>query len=156
MYVRDLDGGAQQESLAVILSRALEGERINQVRELRRLGDTSLYVSGFFADQFVRKTVDVDYYITMGHHAYSSLARILESGRRGDRMFVGLYAELAEKFSSLVDLLNEISERLALTSQQGLLRLYERFLKTGSVRIARLLAAEGMVPALAGKPRGSQ
>ncbi|MDX5398674.1 MAG: hypothetical protein LPK92_02955, partial [Actinomycetes bacterium] len=60
----------------------------------------------------------------------------------------GLYEELAAKFGAIVDLLNEVSERVSLTSQQGVVRLYERFLKTGSSRMARLLAEEGVIPPL--------
>jgi len=146
-WVRAEDGTLQQEPLALILARALEAHREERAAALRQIGDTSLWVSGFFADSLERKLVDVRYYMSMGHLAYSSLARIRAAEPVG-----GLYEELAGKFAAIVDLLNEVSERVALTSQQGVVRLYERFLKTGSARVARLLAAEGVIPPL-GKQR---
>lgn len=145
LYVREGDGSLQQEPLALILRRALEGEGRERMAALRRLGDTSLYLSGFFAGHVDAQVVDAGYYAAMGHHAYAALARDLE----GRGTLGGLYDELASKFTELVDVLNEMSERVALSSSQGLLRLYERFLRTGSSRIARLLAAQGVVPALA-------
>jgi hypothetical protein len=46
----------------------------------------------------------------------------------------------------LVDLLNEVSERTLHSTNVGLARLYERWLKTGSERLARLLAQQGIAP----------
>ena len=154
LYRRDSDGSLREEPLALILKRALEQEGPERQKELRRLGDVSLYVSGFFSDHLEGKVVDVDYYVGMGQEAYGSLARMLEVGRGRDLGFASVFGELAEKFTQLVDLFNEVSERLALTSQQGLLRLYERFQRTGSTRLARLLAEQGMVPVLANRSRG--
>lgn len=155
LFVREEDGTLQQEPLALVLGRALEGQGAEQERALRRIGDTSLYLSGFFADALDRKVVDVRYYVSMGHLAYSTLARLLDGRSRAATM-AGLYTELALKFSAIVDVFNEVAERVALGSQQGLLRLYERFLKTGSSRLARLLAEQGMTPTLGPRPREVQ
>jgi hypothetical protein len=129
-----------EEPLALILKNALEAAGGERVRALRQLGDTSLWVSGFFSDHVDSQVVDVSYYIGMGHHAYGSLAQMPRAPSRT------LYGELAAKFSRLVDVLNEMSERAALTSERGLLRLYERFRRTGSARVARLLAEQGLMP----------
>jgi hypothetical protein len=45
-----------------------------------------------------------------------------------------------------VDILSEVSERSACSSSRDLLRLYERWLKTGSVRTGQLLAERDVVP----------
>jgi hypothetical protein len=144
LWVRGEDGTLQQEPLALILATALEAQRKDErASALRRIGDTSLWVTGFCGDSLEPKLVDARYYMSMGHLAYSSLARLQAREPMGE-----LYEELAEKFGSIVDLLNEVSERVALTSQLGVVRLYERFLKTGSVRLARMLADEGVIPPL--------
>ncbi|WP_373045611.1 hypothetical protein [Vulgatibacter sp.] len=143
LFVREEDGSLQQEPLALVLARALEAQREERAAALRKIGDTSLWVTGFFSDSLEPRLVDARYYMSMGHLAYSSLARLLDPQPNA-----GLYEELAEKFGAIVDLLNDVSERVAMTSQQGVLRLYERFLKTGSARTARLLAQEGVIPPL--------
>jgi hypothetical protein len=153
LFSPDEDGVPGLEPLALILKRALEERGAGRARELRRLGDVSLYLSGFFSDHLERRIVDLRYYMQMGHLAYSSLAGLL-TGRR-DVARARLFAELADQFAPLVDVLNEVSERLALSSQRGVLRIYERFLRTGSARLARLLAAQGMAPAFY-RPGGVQ
>ncbi|HET7788634.1 MAG TPA: hypothetical protein VFL36_21850 [Myxococcales bacterium] len=140
LYVQAEDGTLQQRPLAFLLKEALEEAGPSRLRLLRRLGDTSLFVSGFFPDSLARRSslVDVDYYIAMGGRAYDAVARhALESS---------LWEELSEKFRLLVDLLNEVSERTLSSTNAGVVRLYERWLKTGSGRLATLLVQKGVVP----------
>src|SRR6266436_1017838 len=140
LYVEAEDGTLQQKPLAFLLKEALEEAGPARLRLLRRLGDTSLFISGFFPDSLARRSslVDVDYYIAMGGRAYDAVARhALERS---------LWAELSDKFRLLVDILNEVSERTLASSEAGLLRLYERWLKTGSDRLANALVRQGLVP----------
>jgi len=130
----------QDEALGVRLARAIQDAGIAQRDGLRRVGDLSLFISGFFSDSLNRSLVDVDYYIQLGECAYGSLAR------RGDETFTDVFDELAEKFTSFVDVLGEVSERTALTSNADLLRLYEKWIRTKSRRSGDLLAARGIVP----------
>lgn len=140
LYVQAEDGTWHQKPLAFLLKEALEEEGPARVRLLRRLGDTSLFISGFFPDSLGRRSslIDVDYYISMGGRAYDAVARhALERS---------LWEELADKFRLLVDLLNEVSERTLACHDAGVLRLYERWLKTGSDRLATLLVRQGVLP----------
>jgi hypothetical protein len=135
------------EPLALILKRALESTPEERYRHLKRLGDTSLFVSGFFGDSLARSVVDVDYYISMGERAYDAL-----SAKYGPSGTHELFGELAERFAQFVDLFAEIAELSDLSSNRGLLRLYERFLLTGSERVAERLRQKG-VALFAGPPR---
>lgn len=129
-----------EEPLAIVLTRALASGGSRQRLELRRVGDLSLFVSGFFSDSLKRKLVDVDYYATLGGYAYGSLSRVERD------TFASVFGELAEKFASFVDVLNEVSERSSLASNTDMLRLYEKWLRTGSRRDGELLASRGIVP----------
>ncbi|MGC4000813.1 MAG: hypothetical protein QM767_26520 [Anaeromyxobacter sp.] len=137
LFVEEPDGTVRAEPLAVILMNALRSERAVRTRELRRLGDTSLFVSGFFGDSLAGSLVDVDYYIAMGERAYGTLAST--ERRQGE-----LFGELAERFPTFVDLFAEIAELSNLRSNRGLLKLYERFLTTRSQRVAELLRERGV------------
>jgi hypothetical protein len=139
LYVQSEDGSLQQKPLAFLLKEALEEAGPARLHMLRRLGDTSLFVSGFFPDSLMRRSslVDVDYYIAMGGRAYDAVASL--AGERD------LWGELSSRFRLLVDLLNEVSERTQASTNAGLLRIYERFMKTGSERLANLLARQGVV-----------
>lgn len=136
----DRSAGANDEPLGVRYVRALNAAGVRQRDELRQVGDLSLFISGFFSDSLNRSLVDIDYYIQLGAYAYRSLAR------QGDNAFGDVFDELSGNFPAFVDVLGEVSERTALTSNADLLRLYERWLRTGSRRSGDLLAARGIVP----------
>lgn len=140
LFVETPSGGAEDEPLALILMRALAGDRARRYQGLKRLGDTALFVSGFFGDSLSRAAVDAGYYIAMGGRAYGALG----AGAVAPAGMSALYAELSERFEQFVDLYAEIAELSELSSNRGLVRLYERFLLTGSRRVARRLEERGV------------
>jgi hypothetical protein len=126
--------------LALRLAQALEGGGTRQRTTLKQIGDLSLFVSGFFSDSLNRKIVDVDYYVSIGGCAYTALSRYETD------TFSTVFAELAQKFVGFVDVLSEVSERTSCASNADVLRLYERWLRTGSRRSGQLLIERGVVP----------
>ncbi len=128
------------EPLAVRLARALETGGTEQRERLRSLGDFSLFMTGFFPDSFNRRAIDVDYYVSMGEYAYGSLSR------RDEDAFAEVFGELARKFVGFTDVLADISERTAQSSSTDLLRLYEKWMRTGSARDGQKLIDRGIVP----------
>ncbi|MFL5387619.1 MAG: hypothetical protein ACJ79C_02740 [Myxococcales bacterium] len=140
LFVERPDGTVDVEPLAFILKRALEAEREERRLALKRLGDTSLFVSGFFGDSLAGSLVDIGYYIAMGERAYDALSGC----ERAHGALAAVYEELAERFPELVDVLAEIAELSELSSNRGLVRLYQRFLATGSQRVAERLREKGV------------
>ena len=142
-YVR-LDGAVTRaehgEPLAIRLARALDSGGSEQRARLRSIGDFSLFMSGFFSESFRRRLVDVDYYKSMGEYAYGSLSR------RDEDAFAEVFGELARKFVGFTDVLADISERTALASTPDVLRLYEKWLRTGSERDGQRLVERGVIP----------
>lgn len=127
------------EALGIRFVQALQAGGTAQRRGLRDVGDTSLFISGFFSDSLNRRLVDIDYYIQLGGRAYGSLAQ-------ADDRFGDVFDELSTKFPVLVDVLMEVSEQSALTSDADLLREYERWMRTRSARSGAKLASRGIVP----------
>lgn len=113
------------------------GER---VRTLKEVGDTSLYVAGFFAESLNRSLVDVDYYVGLGQNAYAQLARSLGA----QKTITEVYAELADKFPRFVDVLAEVRKRTDFaTPDVG--KLYEMWLRTRDEWIEKKLRALGVL-----------
>jgi hypothetical protein len=128
------------EPLALRLGRALESGGMEQRARLRNLGDFSLFMSGFFSDSLNRRAVDVDYYVSMGEYAYGSLSR------RDEDALGEVFGELAGKFVPFMDVLSMVSEQAGVRSSVDVLRLYEKWLRTGSARDGQRLADQGIVP----------
>lgn len=120
-------GERQPQTLAELYLMAQNAEPIVRLEMLRKLGDRSLYISGFFGDSLSRKLVDVDYYAQMGGAAYASLAHVT----REDRL-AKVFKTFSQQFLEFVDVLKYISHRSFVQTDQNILRLYERYLRTGS------------------------
>ena len=134
--------GFDEMPLSLVYVRALAAAHRDRTRLLRALGDSALFVSGFFADSLTGKLVDLTYYKAMGGRAYARLAS--EGDESGYTPSV--FSELAGRFSEFADLLAEVSEVSHLQSPGSILKLYERWAQTGSRRAAALLAARGIAP----------
>jgi hypothetical protein len=137
--------GIEDAPLALKLAEAADADPRTRRRSLREIGDTSLYVSGFWADSLADKLVDADYYIQLGGSAYGELARG-GAGWTADP-FGAVFGELAANFVRFVEVLAIVSRRTTHpTSNEDVLRLYQRWQRTKSASAAARLAALGVVP----------
>ena len=141
--------GFDELPLALLYVRALRAAAHERARLLRAMGDTALFVSGFFADSLADSAGDLRYYHTLGGTAYARLSREAER----DGVVSETFAELASRFRALADVLSEVSEASRLTSSVSVLRLYQRWVETRSRHAAHLLAEQGITPADPGPGR---
>jgi hypothetical protein len=134
--------GYDDMPLALLYVQALQASRHERARLLRAMGDTALFVSGFFAESLGRTLVDLGYYRAMGGQAYARLSREERTLGYEPRVF----EELSGRFTEFADVLSEVSEASRLVSDRSVLQLYERWVQTGSRRAAVLLAERGIAP----------
>jgi hypothetical protein len=141
-----------ERPLTLLLDEALHtpelGERFER---LRTLGDGVLYSSGFFADHFEARGVDASYLIGIGQTAYESAGSLIRS-RGSDENRIDIFAELSRGFASFVEVIGEVANATiasGVATSRGLLKLYERWLKTRSEKLADALSSHGFVA-----PRG--
>ena len=123
-----------------LLNAFNSSEPRQRAESLKRVGDTALYVSGFFGDSFKRKIIDIDYYVEIGGSAYGSLASTDNSN-----IYSPVFRDLSARFPEYVDVLTYMSQQSQLQSNNDLLRLYDRYVKTGSKLAEEQLEAEGML-----------
>ena len=119
----------------------LQSSREKQMSVLQRLGDLCLVMSGYFGESLQTKLVDIDYYFGMGGTAYGVLSE-MENNRTNKIV----YEELSGKFQPFSNVLGEMSERSGVQSNKDILRLYERWMATGSDRLRKILSAHGIQP----------
>lgn len=112
----------------------------DRVRTLKEVGDTSLYVAGFFAESLTRSLVDVDYYVSIGQSAYAQLAKSLG----GQKTITEVYEELAAKFPSFVEVIAEVRKRTDFATTD-VNKLYDIWLRTRDEWIEKKLRALGVL-----------
>ena len=152
-------GETMERPLAFLLDEALHTTMpAERFERLRTLGDGVLYTSGFFGDHFEARGVDQSYLIGIGKTAYGSASSMLHrsatSTDTNEAQPPDIFGELSEKFATLVDVIAEVADDAVAkgaAGSKGLLKLYERWLKTGSDRLAHALSEQGLVPTRGGK-----
>ncbi|MBI4378212.1 MAG: hypothetical protein HY578_03840 [Nitrospinae bacterium] len=137
--------GTTDEPLIMLLNNAMNSEYNEKIKRFKHLGDFSLFISGFFSDSLRRKLIDIDYYVVIGCIAYNNLSSMMKGYSNGE-LFYNLFSELAEKFKEFIDVIAEVSDITSISTNSDILRIYERWLKTGSSRDARLLKEKGVIP----------
>lgn len=140
-------GEALERPMTLLLDEALHapdpGERFER---LRVLGDGVLYGCGFFGDHFEARGVDLGYLHKVGTRAYGAASSMLRSPQADTP---DLFGELAGKFGDFVRVVAEVADAtiaMGTENSRGLLKIYERWLKTGSDRLASALTSHGVVP----------
>src|SRR6478752_1719720 len=114
-------------------------------QRLRALGDGVLYSSGFFADHFEARGVDATYLVGIGASAYGHAASMLRGPRDEEHAAPDVFRELAERFAEFVLVITDVAHStltMGVESSRNVLAVYERWLKTGSDRLAEALNAQ--------------
>lgn len=131
--------------LALQLADAVEASGPEKLRILRELGDAALYLAGFFADHLERRGVTRSYSVAMGERAYAT-ASALSAFSPSEAVRRHIYGELAEAFEGFVLAFDELRESTALRTPQDIVKLYDRWRRTRSPRLAERLRQEGVFP----------
>jgi hypothetical protein len=145
---------ALERPVTLLLAEARESVGRERFDRLRALGDGTLYVCGFFAEHLENRGVALRYVESVGAQAYDGAASMLrQSTLAGEGSSApDVFGELAARFDSFVRLIESIADRLVAQSgtQSGVVRLYERWLRSGSNELASALGAQGLVPVRGG------
>lgn len=136
LLVENLEGKKEFPTLVNLLAKAIED---NSSERYKKMGDTSLYISGYFSESLNKKLVDIDYYIKMGQMAYAQVYALNPN--------LGIYNKLSERFDRLVDLLGQVSD-FEPKKESDILRLCEVYSITQSPRILKKLNKLGIFPSI--------
>jgi len=145
-----LDAASLERSLTLLLDEALHAVGSERFERLRSLGDGVLYTSGFFADHLSTRGVELRYVQTLGARAYDGAASMLRHSAGDGTAATDVFRELADNFAMFAEIVARIADVLqansALNSNRQVVRLYERWVKTGSGPLAVALAGKGLTP----------
>ena len=141
------------QPLTFLLRDAMDASGPDRFRRLRALGDGVLYAAGFFGGHIEGKGVDRGYVLSVGSTAYDNAAAMLRvrarTAAKADGQGPDVLSELATKFERFVEVLSEVADATLASGardERSLVKLYERWLRTGSSRLAHELGALGIAP----------
>lgn len=85
-----------EETLVSLYGKIHAAEKREKIHLFKKMGDLSLYLSGFFRSSIEKKTVDVSYYESMGQSAYSYIAACYGSQTNVFNSLCRQFKDLAE------------------------------------------------------------
>jgi hypothetical protein len=137
-------GDALQRPLTLVLHEALELRGRDRFEQLRHIGDALLYGLGFFGSSLTRRGADRAYVMHLGSTAYGHASAMLEHG--GSEGGPNVLDELARKYHRFVAVLSAVNHTTLASTRDdaAVLRLYERWRRTGSGKLAEALASAGL------------
>lgn len=133
--------------LAVVMAEAQLADPASSIGGLKRVGDQSLYLTGYFGESLASRRLDPAYYVVLGSGAYLQLSRVLRRSRHQTRLVV-VYRELGDEFTRFARVLSEVraqGEAVAPPRDGELGELYDAWLRTGSETARRRLQAAGVL-----------
>jgi hypothetical protein len=137
---------ALDRPVAFLLHDAMAAAGAERFRRLQSLGDGVLYGLGFFGQAV--EGADRRYYIHVGASAYGHAAQMLRAGQ-SRASGPDVLDELARKFDGFTAVIAMVADFVMAQSargHQGMLKLYERWLKTGSAVLEKELGERGIMP----------
>ena len=114
-------------------------ETMEKAQKLKKLAETTLYVSGFFASSLNRKIINQSYYTQVGAMVYANLSAVLAKEDKSD-----LYMHLANHFVNYADVLTEISQKVNIQKSNDVLELFDRYIDSGSQWAEKQLIQNGV------------
>lgn len=142
-------GSTFNRPLTFQLHDAMESTGADRFRRLRALGDHALYALGFFGGHIEQRGVDRGYVSSVGSTAYTNAAAMLRLKAERKQSPLGVLSELATKFDRFAQVLADVAEGTLASGardERSVIKLYERWLRTGSSRLAEELGAHGILP----------
>ncbi len=140
LFTKNVNGKIESKMLSELFFESQALESTIKIQKLKKLAETTLYVSGFFASSLNRKIVNQSYYVQVGAMVYSSLSSAVDSDQKtGD-----LYKHFAHHFLDYADVLTEVSHKANIQKSNDVLEMFGRYLDTGSQWAEKLLIQNGI------------
>lgn len=136
---------SMSEPLTFLLRDAMAATGSTRFKKLQSLGDGVLYDIGFFGQALRGR--DREYVVHVGASAYEHAAQMLRTGQ-GRAAGPDVLSELARKFERFVEVLAYVSDWVLAKSasgHQGVVLLYDRWLRTGSAVLKNELGQRGLL-----------
>lgn len=100
------DGKVRDKTLGVKLLEAYSLGRTTQKRVYRDIGDTALFLCGYFSESLNKKIIDTSYYQEVGQIAYNRLNNIVPKAYEVPKFF-GMLSDTFEKVAMMMNVVSK-------------------------------------------------
>jgi len=104
-FFENAEGKIQEKILGIKLMEVAHHSEAQAKRVLKDVGDTALFICGYFAESFNRKILDISYYQNIGKIAYNRLDSIVPSAYEQN----SFYKHLSSNFEHLTVMIKVVS-----------------------------------------------
>lgn len=112
-FFENSDGKFSQKVLGIKLMESMHMSREKRKRELKDIGDTALFLCGYFSDSLNRKLVDAKYYREIGQAAYAKLNSLVPSFYDVD----SFYIQFSKNFLHVTFLMELLAREVAVKNE---------------------------------------
>ena len=138
--------GPDRRTLVDMLREANEARGADKARLYREIGDSALVGSGVYREWLLHQGMSLSYYETVGGSAYRQAGHLHRALRASP--IDELCLELGAKFVGLADALDAAATLGVESSDSGLVRLLDRFQRSGRPWMRGILLRSGLDPDL--------
>jgi hypothetical protein len=139
LFEKNEEGKLTSKMLSEQLFETQTFENSKKILRLKRIAETTLYVSGFFASSLNRKLINQSYYTQVGSMVYANLSSISGFDKQSE-----LYLHLSDHFIDYVDVLTEVSHKANIQKNSDILELFGRYVDVGSKWAEKQLIQSGV------------
>jgi hypothetical protein len=144
---------ASDVPLSAQLAQAMHAAAAVRFQKLRQLGDSALLLGGLYQPHLEHVGLDDRYVAHIGKTAYGAASALLVRPARAwviekDAGAPDIMLALASSFQLLMQLLRDVADSIsvrAAKSSSDLCTLVDRWLRTRSAHLGRLLSSQGVV-----------
>ena len=135
-----------EKPLALIYKTAHEAKGSQKISLMQTVGDTSLFITGFFTEFFNQKTFSRSYYMDLGSSSYHIAANHIAKGYPNHSLLVGIFSFLSNHFYRVAEIISDLSDRLRTSDYEDIYAVHKLWETKKTEQLLKVLKKEGIIP----------
>ncbi|MFK7822573.1 MAG: hypothetical protein AB8G05_00325 [Oligoflexales bacterium] len=135
-----------EKPLALIFKKANEAQGSQKISLMQAVGDTSLFISGFFTEFFNQKSFSRSYYMDLGSSSYNIAANQIAGHHPNYYLLMGIFSFLSNHFYRVAEIISDLADRLRTKDYEDIYAVHKLWETKQSEQLLKALKKEGIIP----------